>query len=44
MKRYTLFRQWYTHLRLQGYLWHNCVEWAWSNSGTHELDGSYRKW
>jgi|GEM_PF-6004115 len=22
----------------------NCFIWAWHNSGTHEIDGSYRKW
>ena len=60
MKRYRLFRKWYTHLRQEGikmygedqshlewyakYNWFNCTIWAFHNSGTHELDGSYRKW
>ena len=43
-KRVILYKQWYKKLRAMGYMWHNCVEWAIYNSGTHELDGSYRKW
>jgi hypothetical protein len=43
VKRFIYFVKWYKHLRLQGYMWHNCVEWAAYNSATHELDGSYIK-
>ena len=42
-KRVILYKQWYKKLRAEGYSWHNCIEWAIYNSGTHELDGSYRK-
>ncbi len=45
-KRVILAIQWYKQLRQHParYAWHNCIQWAWDNSGTHELDGQYRKW
>ena len=44
-KRVILFKQWYKQLRQNpNYAWYNCIAWAIYNSGTHELDGSYRKW
>ena len=43
-KRVILFKQWYKQLRQNpNYAWYNCIAWAIYNSGTHELDGSYRK-
>ena len=43
-KRVVLFKQWYQQLRKNpNYAWYNCIAWAIYNSGTHELDGSYRK-
>ena len=41
LSRRKLFIEWYKVLRKKGYSWHNCVMWAWSNSGTHNLDESY---
>lgn len=45
-KRVILFKQWYKQLRQHPakYAWYNCIAWAIYNSGTHELDGQYRKW
>ena len=44
-KRVILFKQWYKQLRQNpNYAWYNCIAWAIYNSGTHELDGSYKKW
>ena len=44
-KRVILAIQWYKQLRQHpDYAWYNCIAWAWHNSGTHELDGQYRKW
>jgi len=40
--RIKLYRLWYRKLRKNGYMWHNCVEWAIYNSATHNLDGSYK--
>ena len=43
-KRVILYKQWYKQLRQNpNYAWYNCIAWAIYNSGTHELDGSYRK-
>jgi|TARA_B110000914_G_C15490368_1_gene460279 hypothetical protein len=42
-KRYKNFVAWYKKLRADGYLWHNCVEWAIYNSGSHNIDGTYFK-
>tara|TARA_B100000780_G_scaffold228144_1_gene167512 strand:- start:274 stop:405 length:132 start_codon:yes stop_codon:yes gene_type:complete len=43
MERYKLFKAWYKKLRADGYSWYNCIGWAIHNSGTHNLDGSYKK-
>ena len=44
-KRVILAIQWYKQLRQHPhYAWYNCIAWAIYNSGTHELDGQYRKW
>ena len=48
-KRYNNFKLWYVHLRAEGvrlygyprYSRWKCFQWAFSNSGTHNLDGSY---
>ena len=42
-KRVILYRQWYKQLRQQYGIWQSFTC-AIHNSGTHELDGQYRKW
>ena len=55
MDRFKLFVLWYKHLRSRRkefeFSWYyhtsynmwNCFRWAWENSGTHNIDGSYIK-
>ena len=44
MDRIINFILWYKKLRAVGtYKWHNCIEWAISNSGTHYTNGEYFK-
>jgi len=42
LRKRVIHKQWYKHLRAEGHMWHNCVEWAIYNSNTHELDGKYK--
>ena len=44
MGRLFYFWAWYKKLRAEGYMWHNCVEWAIYNSGTPwDINGNYGK-